>query len=457
MAVFDMRSWLARARKSKLSTRVTVLFIGAFILPWGIYAWLTVTGRAEQMQRTEHNLAALAAAYGEHAAALMRLGIAVPIDEAASNSSTERGEAEMTAFRVALNADGIKFSLHGPGKTRLAPRGPDAVARSFDNRNGVITAQVNRPAAGFSATASMSEDEALREWRLRADAGAITLLLRSLFVMGVGYFLVQQLRWREAAQTELVRAKETAESANRAKSAFLANMSHELRTPLNAIIGFSEIIKTQTFGPRSERYPDYAGHIFSSGTHLLALINDILNLSKLEAGRLALEEEDVDLGAMIESCMTLVGTQARQAKVRLSVSLDAHVQTIRADDRRLRQILVNLLSNAVKFTPEGGHIHLSSARENGGLAITVSDTGIGMAPEDIPKAMMPFGQIDSKIRRKQEGTGLGLPLAKQLVELHGGTFRIESIVNSGTAVTFVLPPERIIASPVRLVAARAVG
>src|SRR4029077_20659981 len=136
MAVFDMRSWLARARKSKLSTRVTVLFIGAFILPWVVYAWLTVTGRAEQMQRTEHNLAALAAAYGEHAAALMRLGIAVPIDEAASNSSTERGEAEMTAFRVALNADGIKFSLHGPGKARLAPRGPDAVAPSFDNRNG---------------------------------------------------------------------------------------------------------------------------------------------------------------------------------------------------------------------------------------------------------------------------------------------------------------------------------
>jgi signal transduction histidine kinase len=331
------------------------------------------------------------------------------------------------------------------------------LAPSFADRNGLIIAEADRPAAGIAATTSMSKDEALKEWRARADDAVIALLLRSLFVAGVGYFLVQQLRWREAVQTELVRAKETAESANRAKSAFLANMSHELRTPLNAIIGFSEIIKTQTFGPRSDRYPDYAGHIFHSGTHLLALINDILNLSKMEAGRMALHEEEVDLGAMVESCVTLVETQARQGKIRISTSLDEQVRSIRADDRRLRQILINLLSNAVKFTPDGGQICISSALENGGLAIAVSDTGVGMAAEDIPKAMTPFGQVDSKVRRKHEGTGLGLPLAKQLVELHGGTFRIESKINGGTTVTFVLPPDRIIAAPVRLVAARAVG
>ena len=465
MAVFDVRKWLAGARKSKLSTRVAVLFVAAFILPWCVYAWLTLTERAQQVQRTEHDLAPLAAAYGEHARTLTRLGIAVPMDETDSKSglsnSTERGEAELTAFRSAMNAPGVNFSLHRTAKpsptfSMSDPQAAPDLATVFRDRNGVITAEVDR-AAGFAATASMSEDDALKEWRGRAEAGAIALLLRSLFVVGVGYFLVQQLRWREAAQTELMRAKETAESANRAKSAFLANMSHELRTPLNAIIGFSEIIKTQTFGPRSERYPDYAGHILHSGMHLLALINDILNLSKLEAGRLTLHEENVDLRSLVESCITLVETQALRAKIRLSVSLDEHVRSIRADDRRLRQILINLLSNAVKFTPDGGQICISSAQENGGLAIAVSDSGIGMAPEDIPKAMTPFGQINSRVRRKQEGTGLGLPLAKQLVELHGGTFRIESKPNSGTTVTFVLPAERVIASPVRLVAARAVG
>jgi signal transduction histidine kinase len=455
MAVFDVRNWLAGAHRSKLSTRVAVLFAGALILPWCVYAWLTVTERAEQVQRTQHNLAPLAAAYAEHATALMRLGIAVPIDEGSSKSgfpdSTERGEEELTAFRTALNEPGVNFSLR-----RIAK--PSTTLNSVsENRSGLITAEVDRPAVGFSAIASMSEGDALKEWHANAVAGVIALLLRSLFVAGAGYFLVLQLRWREAAQTELMRAKEIAESANRAKSAFLANMSHELRTPLNAIMGFSEIIKTQTFGPRSERYPDYAGHILDSGTHLLALINDILNLSKLEAGRLVLHEEVVDLGAMVESCITLIETQARQQKIRLSVSLDERVRSVRADDRRLRQILINLLSNAVKFTPEGGQVRVSSAQENGGLIIAVSDTGIGMAPEDIPKAMTPFGQIHSKIRRKQEGTGLGLPLAKQLVELHGGTFRIESTVNGGTTVTFVLPPERIIIPPVRLVAARAAG
>jgi signal transduction histidine kinase len=454
MAVFDVQNWLAGARKSKLSTRVTFLFVCAFILPWCVYAWLTTTEHAEQVQRTEHNLAHLAAAYEEHAAALMRLGIAVPIDGADSNNSTGRGAAELTTFRGALNAPGVSFSLH-----RTANNAAEAanLTPTFGNRNGVITADVDRPTAGFAATASMSEEGALTEWRARSEVAAIALLLRSLFVVGVGYFLVQQLRWREAVQTELLRAKETAESANRAKSAFLANMSHELRTPLNAIIGFSEIIKSQTFGPRSERYPDYAGHIFYSGKHLLALISDILNLSKMEAGRLTLQEEEVELADMVASCITLVETQARQAKIRISVSLDDEVRSVRADDRRLRQVLINLLSNAVKFTPEGGQIRVSSTQENGGLAIAVSDTGIGMAPEDIPKAMMPFGQVDSTIRRKQEGTGLGLPLAKQLVELHGGTFRIDSKIDGGTTVTFVLPAERIIVPPVRLVAARAAG
>jgi signal transduction histidine kinase len=248
-------------------------------------------------------------------------------------------------------------------------------------------------------------------------------------------------------------AKEGAEAASRAKSDFLANMSHELRTPLNAIIGFSEVIKMAIFGPVSERYRSYADDIFNSGTHLLGLINEILDLSKLEAGRLELQEEPIDLASLIETCLTLVENQAQRAKIRIFASVDNTYPMIRADDRRLRQILINLLSNAVKFTPEGGHIRVSSFPTHNGIAIAVSDTGIGMAPEEIPKAMTIFGQIDSKISRKHEGTGLGLPLAKRLVELHGGTLTIDSKIDIGTTITIFLPAERIIMTPPRLASA----
>jgi signal transduction histidine kinase len=241
--------------------------------------------------------------------------------------------------------------------------------------------------------------------------------------------------------------KDGAEAASRAKSDFLANMSHELRTPLNAIIGFSEVIKTSVFGPVSERYRNYATDIFNSGTHLLGLINEILDLSKLEAGQLTLHEESIDLAQLVEGCMNLVEQLAEQSGIKMSASIDANHPSIRADDRRLRQILINLLSNAVKFTPEGGRIRVSSFAAQGGLAISVSDTGIGMASEDIPRAMTLFGQVDSKISRRHEGTGLGLPLAKHLIELHGGTLTIDSTVGAGTTVTFVLPAERLVREP----------
>jgi signal transduction histidine kinase len=207
------------------------------------------------------------------------------------------------------------------------------------------------------------------------------------------------------------------------------------------------------FGALSVRYRGYAADITSSGIHLLELINEILDLSKLEAGQLELHEENVDLAGSVEACMILVATQAQQSKIRLLTSIGHDLPLLRADERRLRQILINLLSNAVKFTPEGGQVRVSSYRKDGGLAIEVRDTGIGMAPEDIPKAMTTFGQVDSKISRKHEGTGLGLPLAKHLVELHGGTLTIESEVDAGTIVTIFLPPERIVEAPTHLAAA----
>ncbi|HEX3485418.1 MAG TPA: HAMP domain-containing sensor histidine kinase, partial [Micropepsaceae bacterium] len=431
----------------KLSTRITGLFIAALIVPWGAYAWLTITERSDEVARTESHLAALAGAYAEHASALMRLGVGVPTEEGSDGADqTGPGREELTAFRRALNAPGVRFSLRRTG-TGNGGNARETVADptpTVGDRAGTITAEIDQPKAGLSAIASVSEDQALTEWRARAKTEALGFFLRSLFVFIVGGFFVHQVRRRETVETELLAAKELAESASRAKSEFLANMSHELRTPLNAIIGFSDIIKSRKFGPSNERYPEYAADIFNSGTHLLALINYILNLSKMEAGQLVLHEEDVNLASTVDACINLIEVQAQQGGVRLSVSLDRDALTVRADERRLRQILINLLSNAVKFTSEGGEIRVSSTRQPSGLAIAVGDTGIGMAPQDIPKAMTPFGQVDSKVRRKHEGTGLGLPLAKQLAELHGGSFSVESRVNIGTTVTFVLPPERIV-------------
>jgi signal transduction histidine kinase len=250
-------------------------------------------------------------------------------------------------------------------------------------------------------------------------------------------------------------AKMGAETANRAKSEFLANMSHELRTPLNAIIGFSEIIKKGMFGPLSVRYSSYGGDIHESGTHLLNLINEILDLSKLEAGHFELHDEEVDIAGVIQASKRVVGPLAEKGKVQLSENAENDLPQIRADERRIRQVLINILSNAVKFTPEGGEVRVQSLLRSDGVVITVSDTGIGIAPGEIPRAMEPFGQIDSTISRKYEGTGLGLPLAKRLVELHGGTLTVESALGVGTTVTIMLPRERVVSRTVVEAAASA--
>jgi signal transduction histidine kinase len=256
---------------------------------------------------------------------------------------------------------------------------------------------------------------------------------------------------------QLYLAKVGAETSNRTKSEFLANMSHELRTPLNAIIGFSDVIKRSLFGPISERYRDYATDIFNSGTHLLKLINEILDLSKLEAKQVELYEENIDFAILIPSCLHLIEPQAESAKVQLLSAIGENVPLIRADERRMRQILFNLLSNAVKFTLEGGQIRVSASLTREGVALTVTDTGIGMSAEQIPIALESFRQIDSKISRRYDGTGLGLPLTKHLVELHGGAMAIESALDAGTTVTCLFPRERIIEPALNSTLARQAG
>ncbi len=248
------------------------------------------------------------------------------------------------------------------------------------------------------------------------------------------------------AEAELRAARDQAEFASRTKTEFLANVSHELRTPLNAINGFSEIMADEMFGPMGDaRYLDYAQDIYQSGTHLLALINDILDLSKIEAGKLELDEQDVDVSEAIHSCLRIVTERAKEGKVGVATEIDANLPGLLADPRAIKQIVINLLSNAIKFTPPGGKVTTrAGVAGDGRFVISVSDTGIGIAAEDIATTLAPFGQVDGSLSRKHEGTGLGLPLVKSLVELHGGTLEIVSQPGIGTNVHARFPAARIL-------------
>jgi two-component system, cell cycle sensor histidine kinase PleC len=254
------------------------------------------------------------------------------------------------------------------------------------------------------------------------------------------------------ANVELAATAAKAEAESRQKSQFLANVSHELRTPLNAIIGFSEIIKNEVMGAlANETYMNYIKDIHSSGVHLLSLINDILDFSKAEAGKLELHLSELDATKLIQNCMRLVSPRAEQAQVNLITELPNEHFIITGDAKKLKQVLLNLLSNAVKFTPEGGEVKVVAWQNvmDDSIAIEVRDTGIGIAPKDISRAMSPFGQVDSALSRKYEGTGLGLPLTKKFVEIMGGTFRIESEVDAGTTITITIPltpPKHVLSS-----------
>jgi len=249
---------------------------------------------------------------------------------------------------------------------------------------------------------------------------------------------------RKRAESELKRAKELAEGANRAKSDFLAMMSHELRTPLNAIIGFSEIVMGEVFGPvGNEKYRGYLSDIQRSGSHLLELINDILDLSKAEAGLMELNEEGMDVAQVIGTTTSMVQLRADESGVRVVSEVAEGLPEVIADERKIRQSLLNLISNAVKFTPSGGQVTVRARMVGDRLQIQVEDTGIGIAPADIPKAMAPFGQIDNALTRRHPGTGLGLPLTKRLVEAHGARLELHSQVGAGTVATIEFPASRL--------------
>ena len=292
------------------------------------------------------------------------------------------------------------------------------------------------------------------EYRVRASNGRI-LHMRNMLtvsrktdgdsgrsvVIAEGFLLdVTDMKLAEVALEE---SRRRAEEANKVKSEFLATMSHELRTPLNAVIGFSEIMKDEVFGPIDPQYREYSESIHASGRHLLDLINDVLDLSKIEAGRIELAEAETDIGELVNTCVRLLSERMKSAGLQCEVTVQNSLPTMILDERRVKQVLLNLMSNAVKFTPPGGAIMISAQRASqGGIEMSVRDTGVGMSPEEIPRALSKFGQIDGELTRKHDGTGLGLPIAKSLMEMHGGAFEIESQKGKGTEIRLWLPPER---------------
>ncbi len=285
-----------------------------------------------------------------------------------------------------------------------------------------------------------SGEQRLIEWSntaLRDESGRVA------YCVSIGIDVTE----RKQAEEELQLAKEEAESSNRAKSEFLANMSHELRTPLNAVIGFAEILENQMFGEMGDsRYGDYARDIRTSATHLLGIINNILDLSKVEAGRLELIDAPTDVHDVLSSCLNIVKATANAGEVNFDIQGAAGLPYLQVDERMLRQILLNILSNALKFTPAGGRITvtLKSEPDNTAYKVIIADTGIGMTAENIKKALTPFGQVESSLSRKYDGTGLGLPLSRSLVELHGGQLTIKSEPENGTEVTLSFPGHRIL-------------
>jgi len=277
---------------------------------------------------------------------------------------------------------------------------------------------------------------------LRLECVGIALVVFGL-IGGVGSWLSLS-HHRRIAEREA--AKEKAEAANRAKSSFLATMSHELRTPLNAIIGFSEMMRSQILGEiGNERYHPYVVNIHDSGTHLLQIISDILDLSKAESGKLDLNEDVFDLRDVVRSVRQLTSGRIEAAGLTERIDLPADLPPVRADERKIKQVLLNLISNAVKFTPAGGTIELSGhVDKKKGLALTIADTGVGIPREDLDRVLEPFEQVDSSLSRHHEGTGLGLPLVRAMMELHDGTVELKSTLGVGTQVIITLPAERLV-------------
>ena len=347
-------------------------------------------------------------------------------------------------FPIVVEADFLKRASSGPvsGQATISY---DALSRLA--RNELADARTNlTTGAALPAAISDQRSDFAPELRKTPDGGTL-LTFRDLAPLRKMEEQYQQQI--DALKTELAqahRARQEAVDTARARKDFLTSTSHELRTPLNAILGFSEMLAKEMFGPlKNPRYLEYAQIIHNSGVHVLSLINDLLDLSKLDAGKLELRVEPVEILKVIIDCVRCVEAQATRDHIGIVVHVADGVDRLCGDNKRLHQMLLNLLSNALKFTPVGGEISIDVFRRGQDVAISVSDTGIGIKAEDIPKVLEPFGQVESELSQRHQGTGLGLPLTKELAELHGGSLTMESNVDVGTTVTITLPPDPVAA------------
>ena len=340
------------------------------------------------------------------------------------------------SFRTVMGVDPAKY-LHGK---REIFRAPEEDLQNQNWREHLASLKDRKPFRNFQY-AVMRPDKTILHINVSGkpvfDEAGVFMGYR-----GTGSNVTEKV----LAERVILRTKEEAELANQSKSEFLANMSHELRTPLNAIIGFSDVIKMDLFGKlENDHYRDYIDHIHTSGQHLLGLINDVLDVSKIEAGAMDLFEEEISPALLVASIQPLIEQQANDKAIILRITAGEQLPQVRMDERRIKQVLLNLLSNAVKFTSEKGHVSLDVWRDGSGcMTFQVSDTGIGMSVEEVETSLSTFGQVDNVYSRTQDGSGLGLPLSKGLVVMHGGTMTIDSTPGKGTQVTVRLPVGRVV-------------
>ena len=375
-----------------------------------------------------------------------------------------------------------RSALHLPLFARLlkeAPAGTEMLDSPSEGPRRILSYRASTEMP-LVVTVSSSRDAVLAPWRSKAVmlaaaglAGTLVLGLMMLALLREAgqreqamadlqgseralrdsqHRLIQDIAARHGIEAELIAAKQVSDAANRAKTQFLANMSHELRTPLNAVIGFAEALESGIFGAMTPKQTEYVGDIRRSGQHLLSLINDILDTTKIESGKYVMHQEELAVEDLIGECLRQMEPLALEKGVDLTANLDDPLPILYADARAVRQILLNLLSNAVKFTPPGGRIAVEADRAARSLRLRVSDTGIGIPAVELDHVMEPFHQVDNSHTRRYAGTGLGLPLVKSLVEMQDGRFVLSSVLGRGTTATVLFPPGRLRSRPADLVA-----